>query len=291
MNENNINDDITNEKTKKNSVLVGVIIGLLIGLLLGVVACTVYNKFLSDKENDNKDTIEKEDNGSDKKNEMEVIADNDTEHEIITFDDISNLMSKDPTKDKAYKIKDVVYNNKKASIYIDYTFQYEKYDALPDDKTTGNTKLVIKHGNTILNIVETQKYSKVVMTYLNVVDGKYLIYGDKRCSALINGNCLIGKLDDYNNIYLVSADNKESIEKYHNDSKYFIYDISSDDNGITYKTLDNSYGNGMWSCDSTTGDLQKVYNMKYSSGKFSYPELVSKVTYAEYCKNKDDSIF
>ncbi len=292
MNENNINDNIKNEKTKNNNLLVGVIIGLLIGLLLGVIACTVCNKYFSDKETDNKDTAEKEkDNESNKKNEIEVIPDNDTEHEIITFDDISNLMSKDLTKAKSYKIQDVVYNNKKASIYIDYTFQYEKYDVMPNDKTTGDTKLVIKHGDEVLNTFETQEYNpKIVMTYLNVVDGKYLIYGDKTCLAFSNGNCSLNKSDGYNNIYLISPDNKESIENYHKDSSYFIYEINSDDNGITFKTFENKYGSGMWNCENT-GDLQKVYNMKYSSGKFSNPELVSKVTYAEYCKNKDDSIF
>ncbi len=241
---------------------------------------------------------EENENKQEKKEEskIEIFEDNDTEHEIITFDDIFNVMSQDVTKNKAYKIQNIVINNKKASLYIDYTFEYQKYDLIPDDKTRGTTNVTIKHGDTVLYTKKTYNYQPTyVITYLGIVDNNYLIVGEKTCSSInLNSNnlCNINKRESYNEISLVSYNKTEKIDKYFNNNEFFVYDLSNDDSGITVKTLLNKFGSGMWNCEET-GDVQRVYKIEYSSSSklFTEAKMKSNITFEEYCKNKDDSIF
>ena len=48
----------------------------------------------------------------------------------------------------------------------------------------------------------------------------------------------------------------------------------------------------MWNCEET-GDVQRVYKIEYSSSSklFTEAKMKSNITFEEYCKNKDDSIF
>ena len=289
MEEKNMNISSGNN----NKMGIGILVGLLIALVIGMGTFIVYDKFVKE---------DKKDNGKDdtpivtpnnNNNGMVTIDDKDTSHEVTTFDNIVNVWSKDVTKNKAYKIQNVVLNNKKASLYVDYTFEYEKVDYLPESKTTGKTKLTIKHGDTVLYTNETvANQGKSILQYLNIIDNNYLIYGEKLCSAYdSNNNCSVHKTDSYSEISIISNSQKEDVKKYLNNNDYYVYDLSSNNNGITIKTLYNGYGSGMWSCDESTGDVQRIYNVNYSSKAFTEAKMISSISFKDFCKNKDESVF